>query len=1008
MGAVHAGNTGREVTVTFEAIGQIGDGQLKLTIPADWSPPTSTNVDVKTKGTGASVGAMMFGGDAEDEADLPEGVTAMDVIVDDVVLKGPRTPGGAGHMVMFVYTGDVQPAAGSAAFKVAIDGGDGPDTADGPAPAETGAPAITVGEAAAGSGMVSVDPGGVILAGSTGNTLTFTYTLVGDITTSLREFRVEVDPDWTKPIAGGKASDKKGTYEITHRRSGSRFSTIIEKKDPIEFEMLARVVSGASPVKAGDTIEFEYQNADAPAEAETSIFTIEFDGETVGTAKVLVQAAEASQLVLTVPSSVSVDEGAAPAKVTVMIQDANGDSAAADSDIEVIFETSSKAGAFAETATGAGEAELTITVEQGADSMTVWYSDSAAGTTAKISVSDTADNLTGDDKTIAVSSDVVSIGPVSFAISDGKDVAMDGDTVTVTADISGAPSETPTFTIGTTVVPSNGGGTDMTDADGDGTYAGSHTLAPGSAEGSHDVTVHVAGAEPETRMAENMLVIDNTMPSVTITAPAADTTVADGDTVTISATVVGATSVMADVSALDLGVDPVKLTDADSDGTYAGTHTISKDNGALNGSKTITVTATDAAGNEGEASVMVTLDNMLSFTSMIPAGTSLFHVPLDDDDISTVGALKTELGAAVNFALVLDSTSGWDSRSDDVAITADLGIVLSMNAEASVTFTGDAWGGGGTSTISLSAGDNLIGLPINDPRVTNVSDIAGLFGSGVVQSIVVATGDSSNPFVVVIAAGDAGNGPVMGDAGYLVKASTAGTAALIGSAWTNSAGASAAPIALAGYNVEGQTAVLDVQGAVVDEITGLSKESFRVKVKNLSTKAALSSVSSVEAADGYNMTFVDLKAGNAARIGDVLEISADSPNPLIGVKPVRHIVTVDDVKNSAIQLENLIAYEIPAETELLRNYPNPFNPETWIPYHLSEDADVKLTIYDISGEVVRDIDVGHQTAAKYDTRAKAIYWDGRNRFGEQVASGIYFYHLDAGDFSGTRKMVILK
>ena len=219
----------------------------------------------------------------------------------------------------------------------------------------------------------------------------------------------------------------------------------------------------------------------------------------------------------------------------------------------------------------------------------------------------------------------------------------------------------------------------------------------------------------------------------------------------------------------------------------------------------------------------------------------------------------------------------------------------------------------------------------------------------------------------------------------------------------------AAPVALAGYNVEGQTAVLDVQGTVVDEISGLAREGFRVKVKNLSTKAALSSVSSVEAADGYNMTFVDLKAGNAARIGDVLEISADSPNPLIGVQPVRHIVTVDDVKNSTIQLEELIAYEIPAETELLRNYPNPFNPETWIPYRLAQDADVSLTIYDTSGTLVRSIDIGHQTAAVYDTKAKAIYWDGRNRFGEQVASGLYFYHLSAGDdFSATRRMVILK
>ena len=305
--------------------------------------------------------------------------------------------------------------------------------------------------------------------------------------------------------------------------------------------------------------------------------------------------------------------------------------------------------------------------------------------------------------------------------------------------------------------------------------------------------------------------------------------------------------------------------------------------------------------------------------------------------------------------------------------------------------------------ISLSAGANLVGLPVDDPRITNVSDIITL-GAGAVSAIVVSTDDG---FASVGAAGDAADGPVAGDAAYLVTASSVTTIALLGDGWSNDA-AGAAPIALAGYNVDGQTAVLDLNGAVVDEITGVAREGFRVKVKNLSTKVSLSKVTSVEMAEGYNMTFVDLKAGHAARVGDLLEISADSPNPLIGVQPVRHVVTVDDVKNSTIQLENLIAYEIPAETELLRNYPNPFNPETWIPYHLAEDADVKLTIYNVSGEVVRDIDVGHQTAAKYDTRSKAIYWDGRNQFGEQVASGIYFYSLSAGDFSATRKMVILK
>ena len=114
------------------------------------------------------------------------------------------------------------------------------------------------------------------------------------------------------------------------------------------------------------------------------------------------------------------------------------------------------------------------------------------------------------------------------------------------------------------------------------------------------------------------------------------------------------------------------------------------------------------------------------------------------------------------------------------------------------------------------------------------------------------------------------------------------------------------------------------------------------------------------------------------------------------------------MKRSLIQLPELGAYEIPAETELLSNYPNPFNPETWIPYRLAEDAFVTLTIYNGAGQVVRTLDVGHQIAAAYENRSKAIYWDGKNGFGEGVASGVYFYHLSAGDYSATRKMVILK
>ena len=126
------------------------------------------------------------------------------------------------------------------------------------------------------------------------------------------------------------------------------------------------------------------------------------------------------------------------------------------------------------------------------------------------------------------------------------------------------------------------------------------------------------------------------------------------------------------------------------------------------------------------------------------------------------------------------------------------------------------------------------------------------------------------------------------------------------------------------------------------------------------------------------------------------------------MEPSEYTVTAEDIRQGWIQLPALIAYEIPAETALLHNYPNPFNPETWIPYQLAHAADVTLTIYDVEGALVRQLDLGHQQAGYYTNRTRAAYWDGRNHLGEAVGSGLYFYQLRAGDYSTLRKMVILK
>ena len=107
-------------------------------------------------------------------------------------------------------------------------------------------------------------------------------------------------------------------------------------------------------------------------------------------------------------------------------------------------------------------------------------------------------------------------------------------------------------------------------------------------------------------------------------------------------------------------------------------------------------------------------------------------------------------------------------------------------------------------------------------------------------------------------------------------------------------------------------------------------------------------------------------------------------------------------------LERLLQATVPEETKLLLNYPNPFNPETWIPYQLATATDVSVSIYSVNGTLVRTLALGHQAAGVYQSKSQAAYWDGRNELGERIASGVYFYTLTAGDFSATGKMLVRK
>ena len=794
--------------------------------------------------------------------------------------------------------------------------------------------------------------------------------------------------------------------------------------------MISAMVAGATSVSA----DVSGLNA-----ALSPLSLTDADGDGMYSNSVMVTAADPAadgEVTITITASDATGNAAAPATVTVTLDNTapvitapsrGDDTHVMAGDTVMISAMVASATSVSADVSGLNAAlsPLTLTDADGdgmySNSVMVTAADPAAD--GEVTITITASDATGNEALATVMVTLDNTVPEVTAVSSDPMDAKNGDTVMISAMVAGATSVSADVSgLNAALSPLT-----LTDADGDGMYSGSVmvTAADPAADGEVTITITASDAAGNAAApATVMVTLDNTVPEVTevsvLPSPARN-----GHEVTISAAVSEAATVTADVSMLDtMQTEMVTLTDADGDGTYIGSFTISEENEADNGSREVTVMATDAAGNSGTAAGSVDLINTLDYTSILPAGISLFHVPLDvtaidgsEASLSMVSDLYKALGGAVNYLITYDGTT-WNSYlggdSGDAPITADSGIVAVMRTEKTITFTGNAWGedvgpgaGEGASMITLSAGLNLVGVPVNDASISTVSSIMNLPEfAGKITSIIASTDDGK--FVQVAAGGD-GDGDVRGDAAYLVSASAAASQPVTGEGWSNGEAVGAAPIALFGHTVDNQTAALFVEGSIVDELTGLAREGFRIKVKNLSTKAALNTISQGDVAQGgYNMTFVDTKAGNAARIGDVLEISADSPNPLIGVKPVRHIVTIDDVKNSRIQLEDLITYEIPAETELLRNYPNPFNPETWIPYRLAEDTDVSLTIYDVNGEMVRSIDVGHQTAAVYESRAKAIYWDGRNRFGEQVASGIYFYSLSAGDFSATRKMVILK
>jgi hypothetical protein len=179
-----------------------------------------------------------------------------------------------------------------------------------------------------------------------------------------------------------------------------------------------------------------------------------------------------------------------------------------------------------------------------------------------------------------------------------------------------------------------------------------------------------------------------------------------------------------------------------------------------------------------------------------------------------------------------------------------------------------------------------------------------------------------------------------------------------------------------------------------------------VIVKNLRTGETYT-----EEADStgyFAAAYADLTRKAVIEAGDKVEIVVTDSSGEIASGPIIREITPEAIRDAVVNVRLRLGDIIPAKSKLLQNYPNPFNPETWIPYHLKDAASVSIKIYNASGQLVRMLDMGHKDAGIYVSRSRAAYWDDKNETGEEVASGIYFYSITAGDFSATRKMIVKK
>ena len=301
-------------------------------------------------------------------------------------------------------------------------------------------------------------------------------------------------------------------------------------------------------------------------------------------------------------------------------------------------------------------------------------------------------------------------------------------------------------------------------------------------------------------------------------------------------------------------------------------------------------------------------------------------------------------------------------------------------------------------TVTLSKGLNMLSVPLATPTPMTAKTLVAMTGATTIIRL-----DAAKQHFIAWTPGAPDDGfSIQGGKGYIVNVPQARNFAFVGAPWTNpteTTEAAAAPAISTQMPQEAWAFVVSGQLQGKPAFDG-----YQVSVRNLRTNSRITT--SVQE-DYFAAATADLTRRSVVRVGDVIQVRVIGPSGNIESQTLSVKVTPEHLANAVLSLR-LDNIGKPTQNLLLQNYPNPFNPETWIPYQLSEDSPVSISIYDTTGRLVRTLSIGFQSAGFYNNRSRAAYWDGRNELGERVASGIYFYQLTTPTFQQTRRLVILK